>query len=229
MKTSKVARQTVQYEMLNSGQCREISAAAFRILSRTGCIIQNKEARQLLKDAGCIVDGEKVWILEHVTRWALDAAPKSVTLYDRDGDPAVKLEPHEAHFGPVTNTCDIVDTRTGERRATVKKDLEEATVLIDHLENIEWSTNCVTLSDVDGAYDDIEEVHTLLEYSRKPFWYYAQNMDSLNVALEMFAAGAGGVYPGDRIRPYGSGDDGRLSCRRYRRPAPWYDREPAGL
>lgn len=192
MKTSKIARQTVQYEMLDKDQCREIAAAAFRILGRTGCIIQNEEARQLLKDAGCTVDGERVWIPEHVIRGAIASAPESVTLYDRDGGPAVRLEPHEAHFGPVTSTCEIVDVRTGERRLTVKKDLEEAAILIDPLENIEWATNCVTLSDVNDAYDDIEEVHTLLEYSRKPFWYYAKNMDALKVELEMFAVVAGG-------------------------------------
>ncbi|MGN0962143.1 MAG: trimethylamine methyltransferase family protein, partial [Clostridia bacterium] len=192
MKTSKVVKQTVRYEVLNQEQCREIAAAAFRILGRTGCIIQNDEARELLKDAGCTVEGEKVWIPESLIRWALDVAPKSITLYNRDGDPAMKLEPHEVNYGPVTSTCDIVDVRTGERRKTVKKDLEEAAILIDSLENIGWCSDCVTLSDVSEAYDDIDEVHTLLEYSRKPFWYYAKNMDSLKVELEMFAAVAGG-------------------------------------
>lgn len=192
MKTSKTVRQTVQYQMLNNEQCREIAAAAFRILGRTGCVIQNEEARQLLKDAGCTVDGEKVWIPEHLIRWAVNAAPKSITLYNRDGDPAVKLEPHESNFGPVTSTCDIVDVRTGERRETVKKDLQEAAILIDSLENIGWCTDCVTLNDVDDAYDDIEEVHTLLEYSHKPFWYYAKSLSSLKVELEMFSAVAGG-------------------------------------
>ncbi len=192
MKTSKIVKQTAQYEMLNKEQCREIAAAAFRILGRTGCVIQNAEARQLLKDAGCTVEGEKVWIPEHLIRWALDAAPKSITLYNRDGEPAVRLEPHESNFGPVTSTCDIVDVRTGKRRETVKKDLEEAAILIDSLENIGWCTDCVTLNDVDDKYDDIEEVHTLLEYSRKPFWYYAKSLNSLKTELEMFFAVAGG-------------------------------------
>ncbi len=193
MKTSKLVKQTVQYEVLNEAQCKEIAAAAFRILGRTGCIIQNDEARALLKEAGCTVEGEKVWIPEHLIRWALDVAPKCVTLFDRDGEPAMRLEPHEVNFGPVTSTCDIVDVRTGERRKTVKKDLEEAAILIDALDNIGWCSDCVTLSDVNESYDDIAEVHTLLEYSRKPFWYYAKNRDSLKVELEMFQAVAGGA------------------------------------
>ncbi len=242
MKTSKVVKQTVQYEMLNEAQCREIAAAAFRILSRTGCIIQNGEARQLLKEAGCIVDGEKVWIPEHVIRQALDWAPKSVTLYDRDGDPSVKLEPGEAHFGPVTNTCELVDVRTGQRRATVKKDLEEATFLIDALDNIEWSTNCVTLSDVDEAFDDVEEVHTLLTYSHKPFWYYAKNMDSLRVELEMFAAVAGGadafrrkpftinlICPLDALRHSDNGMDQVMACARAGAPVVYIPGTEFGL
>lgn len=193
MKTSKVVKQTVQYQVLNEDQCREITAAAFRILGRTGCIIQNEDARTLLKDAGCTVDGEKVWIPEHVIREALASAPKSIALYNRDGEPCMKLEPHEVNFGPVTSTCDIVDVRTGERRKTVKKDLEEAITLINSLENIGWASDCLTLSDVDEAYDDMEEVHILLEHCTKPFWYYAKNMDSLRVELEMFQAVAGGA------------------------------------
>ena len=82
--------------------------------------------------------------------------------------PAIKLEPYEINFGPVTSTCDIVDIRTGKRRKTVKKRLEEAAILIDALDNIGWCSDCVTLSDVSEAYDDIAEVHTLLEYSHKP-------------------------------------------------------------
>lgn len=193
MKTSKVVKQTVQYQVLNEEQCREIAAAAFRILGRTGCIIQNEEARTLLKDAGCTVDGEKVWIPEHVIRETLASAPKSIALYNRDGEPCMKLEPHEVNFGPVTSTCDIVDVRTGERRKTVKKDLEEAITLINSLENIGWASDCLTLSDVDEAYDDVEEVHILLENCTKPFWYYAKNMTSLEAELEMFQAVAGGA------------------------------------
>ena len=190
--TNKTVNQTVKYEVLSEGQCQEISAAAFRILGRTGCIIQNEDARNLLKEAGCSVEGERVWIPETLIRWALDVAPKCVTLYNRDGDSAMKLEPHEVNFGPVTSTCDIVDVRTGERRKTVKQDLIDAIILMDELENIGWCSDCVTLSDVNEAYDDIDEVATLLEYCRKPFWYYAKNMDSLNYQLEMFAAVAGG-------------------------------------
>lgn len=193
MKTSKVVKQTVQYQVLNEEQCREIAAAAFRILGRTGCIIQNEEARALLKDAGCTVDGEKVWIPEHVIRETLASAPKSIALYNRDGEPCMKLEPHEVNFGPVTSTCDIVDVRTGERRKTVKKDLEEAITLINSLENIGWASDCLTLSDVDEAYDDVEEVHILLENCTKPFWYYAKNMTSLEAELEMFRVVAGGA------------------------------------
>ena len=242
MKTSKVVKQTVQYEVLNHGQCREIAASAFRILERTGCIIQNDEARQLLQDAGCTVDGEKVWIPEHLIRWALDVASKSITLYNRDGDPAIKLEPYEINFGPVTSTCDIVDIRTGKRRKTVKKDLEEAAILIDALDNIGWCSDCVTLSDVSEAYDDIAEVHTLLEYSHKPFWYYAKNMDSLKVELEMFSAVAGGdnafrrkpftvnlICPLDALRHSNNGMAQVMECARAGAPVVYIPGTEFGL
>ncbi|MDO5410338.1 MAG: trimethylamine methyltransferase family protein [Lachnospiraceae bacterium] len=197
MKMNKVEKSTVMYRALNEEQCREIAAAAIRILGRTGCVIQNEKAVALLKEAGCVTQGDHVWIPETLIRWALDAAPESITLYNRDGEPAMRAEPGEFNFGPVTSTCDIIDIKTGERRKSVKKDLEEAAVLMDSLENLAWASDCLTLSDVNPAYCDITEVSVLLQNTRKPFWYYAQNIDNLKIQFEMFETVAGGE---DKLR-----------------------------
>lgn len=201
MKINNTEKRTVRYEFLSAAQCGEIAASAFRILGRTGCVVQNTEALTLLREAGCVTEGERVWIPETLLRWAVDAAPKSITLFDREGAPALRLEPYEVNFGPVTNTCEIIDLRTGARRPTVRKDLEEAAVLLDSLDNLAWASDCVTLNDVKPAYRDIAEVHTLLRYSRKPFWYYAHSTENLKVQFEMFEAVAGGA-DALRLRPF---------------------------
>lgn len=192
MKTNKTYRQSVKYQVLNESQCAEIAASAFRILSRTGCIIKNARALKLLKENGCTVEGERVWIPESLIRQTISYAPKSITLYNREGEPAVRLEPGKFNFGPVTNTCDIIDLRTGERRKSTKQDLIEAAILIDNMDNLAWSSDCVTMNDVDQSYADVEEVRIMLEYSKKPFWYFAHNIENLKAEFEMFERAAGG-------------------------------------
>lgn len=201
MKTNKIFKQAVKYEVLNESQCAEIAASAFRILERTGCIIKNEQARDLLKEKGCVVKGEQVWIPESLIRSTIDSAPKSITLYNRDGEVALRLEKGEFNFGPVTSTCEIIDLRTGERRKSTRQDLIEAAILIDHLDNLAWSSDCLTINDVDQSYADVEEARVMLEYSKKPFWYYAHNMENLKAEFEMFEAAAGGADE-LKLRPF---------------------------
>ena len=113
----------------------------------------------------------------------VETAPKSITLYDREGNFAFRLDPNSFHFGPVTSTCDILDLRTGERRSSTKKDLEECAILLDALDNISWNSDICTLNDVDQTYADVEEVCTLLQNTRKPFWYFASSMENLEAPV----------------------------------------------
>lgn len=68
MKVNYTLQRSVSYQILNEEQCAEIAGAAYRILARTGCIVQNQKALALLKEAGCMVDGDHVWIPETLTR-----------------------------------------------------------------------------------------------------------------------------------------------------------------
>ena len=49
MKVNYTLQQSVKYQILNESQCAEIAGAAYRILARTGCIVQNQKALALLK------------------------------------------------------------------------------------------------------------------------------------------------------------------------------------
>ena len=71
----------------------------------------------------------------------------------------------------------------------------------DALDNISWNSDICTLNDVDQTYADVEEVCTLLQNTRKPFWYFASSMENLEAQYEMFKAVAGGAET-LRIRPF---------------------------
>ncbi|MFY9272630.1 MAG: trimethylamine methyltransferase family protein, partial [Thermacetogeniaceae bacterium] len=53
---------TPQLKWVTDAQLEQIHYATLEVLERTGIVVKNKEALKLLKDAGCRVEGEHVWI-----------------------------------------------------------------------------------------------------------------------------------------------------------------------
>ena len=91
------------------------------LLETTGVEIPVPEALDLLRSAGATIDGSRVRIPERLVRWALETAPKQITLHDRDGRPALHLEGDNDFFGPGSDCLNVLDHRTGERRRATSR------------------------------------------------------------------------------------------------------------
>ena len=191
MKSNVVARQSVQYRVWDDSQCAQVVNAAFRVLERTGCLVQNEKALNLMKDAGCSVDAERVRIPSSLMQWAIDSAPAAFSLYDRFGRPAMKLEPYETNYGPVLGTTFFLDHETGEKRRGLKADMINAALVLEACPNMGYATGMVVPSDVEPAISEVHEVHTILPIATKPILYYAQNIDNLRDQVEMLEVVAG--------------------------------------
>lgn len=179
------------YQTLNQEECAKVAESAYRILENTGCIIHNAEAREILHKAGGAVEGELVKIPVSLTKWAVEKAPSVVTLYDREGNPAMDLAPGKVYFGPAITITQIDDLETGKRRASVKADSANAAILMDALENVSWVSPCTSASDVKASVADIAELHAILPCTRKPVMYWSQSVHNLEYQFEMFEAVAG--------------------------------------
>ena len=181
----------IQYRALNDAQCAQVAESIYRVLENTGCVVHSAYARELLAKAGCTVEGELVKIPASVTKWAIEKAPSTVTVYDREGNPAMVLEPGKVHFGPGITITQIEDLDTAAPRDTVKQDSVNAATLLDALDNVSWVSACTSPSDVDAAIVDLAELHAILPNTHKPVMYWAQSMKSLEYQFEMFEAVAG--------------------------------------
>lgn len=192
MRTNSINKQNVQYRMWNDEQCQRIIDSSYRILERTGCIVKNDRARDLLKNAGCTIDGEHVYIPSGLMQWAIDRAPSSINLYSREGKPAMRLSPYEVNYGPAITCTHIIDYKTNEVRRGTQKDAANIAQLIDNLPNIAWASALISISDVDQNIADIWEVYTLLQNTTKPFMFWAQNIENLKYQFQMMETVAGG-------------------------------------
>ena len=73
-------------QMLSDSQLAEIHHASLEILRRTGVRVHDREVRDLLGDAGCLIsDGELVKFPAAVVEEAVRHAPSRIVLCSNDG------------------------------------------------------------------------------------------------------------------------------------------------
>lgn len=186
--------QKIQYRVLDDANCKDIADAAYRILANTGCQIHNEKVLEILKQAGCQVEEQEqlVRIPEEISRKAVADAPSEITLYNREGQPAMELKPGAVYFGPAITIAAIEDLETGKRRPSVEQDSVNAVVLMDALDNISWVSPLTSPQDVDASVSDLIELKTVLANTNKPVMYWSQSLKNLKYQFEMFEAACSG-------------------------------------
>ena len=181
----------ITYQVWNREECAEIMEAVYAVLENTGCEVQHEGARTLMAKAGCRVDESRVHIPASLMKWAIESAPKEVTLFDRSGDAAMELKPGNSFFGPPITTVFVKDMKTGEKRRGTRADAANAAIVCDALPNIDWVCAMSGISDGNVHLPDLYEVYEMLLYTKKPVMYWATDLQNLSYEFEMFEAVAG--------------------------------------
>jgi trimethylamine--corrinoid protein Co-methyltransferase len=161
-------RPTIQ--MLSPELIASILAEAKRIMSETGMEIRGEGLRRRLLDAGLRTDaGGRVLFAPEVVDRAIASAPKSFTLFDRDGQPRAEIGGWNVHFIPGSSGLKIMDHRTGETRLANSTDFVEYARLGDGLPHIPYlATAFSTNADIEPQVSDAWRLYMVLTNSKKP-------------------------------------------------------------
>ncbi len=186
------AQVTPGIRLLSDDQKKEVHSATLELLRRTGVKVLVGEVRDLLEEAGCWLDGERVRIPPHLIDWAIDVAPSRVVLCDRDGEPAMTLEGRKGYYGTGSDTPFVLDAETGERRQAVLSDVANVARLVDALEHIDFLMCMGIASDVTESISDLYHFREMLSNTTKPLVYTAWDRQNLEAIVEMAEAVAGG-------------------------------------
>src|ERR1019366_6815136 len=108
------------------------------ILGRTGVVVRDAAALALLKEAGTAIDGERVRMKAHLVESALQSAPRSISIYCRDGQPAMCLEGWNSYFGTGSDCPSAIDPDARQHRPSTKADVGRIAQLCDKLPNIDF-------------------------------------------------------------------------------------------
>lgn len=185
--------QTTVWEMLSEDQCEELFMTTLEVLERTGAEIQNEEARTIFEKAGCWVDGNRVRIPSALSEWAVRSAPSRVTLCDRNGNRALRLETTNAYYGPGQGNLYVIDPLTSERRKPVKADVVKTGIVCDGLKNVDFVMNNGLPTDVKESLAEVHAFEALVTNTTKPIVQSIQGVEQGQAILDMAAAVAGSL------------------------------------
>ncbi len=154
---------------VGQAQLERLHQAAVQILESTGLNVHHPEMRRQLADAGArLGEGARTYLPAAMVERALRSARRQVTIYNRLGEPAMTLGPHQIYFGTGSDLVYTRDLETGERRQSVLDDVGRAARVCDALDEIDFVMSFALPSDVPNEQAEPQQFYALLRNSTKP-------------------------------------------------------------
>ena len=140
--------------VLTDAQVERIHEESLAVLARTGMRIDSAQARRILGEAGASVDEaeRRVRFPRELVEHALAAAPRRFSLGGRRPGFALPMNAGECTLMPDGEMTTVWDAEAGVRRAPVLQDWEDATRLIDTIDEVGAYWRMITSGiDADGG------------------------------------------------------------------------------
>lgn len=193
MTSSKIFWQP-QLRMMDESNIDMLHNDALRILSEIGLNVHHPAVRNQLKNAGAILDGEhRVRIPADLVAASLDTAPKEVTVYDREGQAAMPLDPNQIYFGTGSDLIYTYDSTQNAQRFSLLADVERSAKLCERLDEIDFVMSFGLPSDVSNEDAEPNQYYAILRNTKKPAIMTSfSGLEALERTHEMACLVAGG-------------------------------------
>ena len=180
-------------KVLGNRELWDIHCASLDTLEHVGVDVHDEQAREALLDAGARADGaERIRLPAKLVKSSLDKCSPVVLLHGREGVSPLRVGGSRLYYGTCGYPTSVLDWRTGEFRAPLFSDLEEAVRLTDVLENIDFIMPPLSPEDVDQDAVDRYQWMAGLLYTRKPVVNQCYDAAGLRDMVTMASEVAGG-------------------------------------
>ena len=172
-----------------------IHYATLEVLEKTGVIVESDKALKILEEAGCTVDYQKhlALIPPYLVKEALLKKPKNVTLYARNPKNDVRLDGRHSFLCTDGSGMYTIDPKTGERRASTKKDLSMSAKIADYLDVIGIYWPMITSQDVPAHVRVLHDLEASLANTEKHVMFETTiTPDEARFQIDMAALVVGG-------------------------------------
>ncbi|MFT4539577.1 MAG: trimethylamine--corrinoid protein Co-methyltransferase [Planctomycetota bacterium] len=148
----------------------DIIEESLTILAETGVIVDYEPAFRFLRERGFEGDEStmRIRMSREQVREAIGQAPKSIELYDREGNLHASLGEDRVHFVPASSALKFLDDQTGEMRDPTSLDFTRYVRVADGLKNIAYLSTAFVPMDVPAGIADAWRLFLSLSHSKKP-------------------------------------------------------------
>ena len=183
-----------QYRLLTEDQIKRLHTATLELLETVGVKVQHDGALRMMADAGCSVQDNGIvripnWLVEE----AIGSAPSRITVYNRLGQEALRLEGRRIHFGMGTDLVNTYDIHKGGLRESRLGDVANAARVADALPEIDFIASFALPQDSPANMMYLDAFKTELENATKPIFFTAAGLADIRLINEMAAAVVGGA------------------------------------
>lgn len=163
------------------------------LLARVGIDFKTPRALEVLEKFGCPVDYERTWasIPRELVEWALQQAPRVVTLSARDPARDVILDGSRPHHTTDSQGTQVIDLETGELHDSTADDLGKGLLFADALDMIEIVNVMISASDVPGHLRTLRHFAMAFSQTSKHVRTGVLNADQVPFLVELVKAATG--------------------------------------
>ena len=171
--------------LLTQEQVEKIHESSLEILEEVGLKVRFEPARELLKQHGCSVDGERVKFPRAVVEKYRKMVPSSFTFHARDP----KFDKTIPEDSPVIVTAssapDIIDPVTGQERRAESSDIARIAHLINELPGYDMFSISTLADDAPPDQFTISRLYPAIKYCLKPIRVTTTDMKDTMAVMEM--------------------------------------------
>lgn len=178
--------------VLSDEEIYELHLATLELLERTGVEVYEEEGLDLLKKAGCLADGVRVFIPSRLVKKALGTVPERAAIRGRDGQKGMLLEDSRRYYGTGSDCPTTIDLNTGERRNSQLQDVATLAKVADYCPNINFVMSMALANDMPAHTADVHEFVTMVNNTSKPLVFTAFSLNSLQAIHRICAIATGG-------------------------------------
>lgn len=178
--------------LLTQEQVEKIHDASLDVLEETGMKVRFEPARELFKNHGCSVEGERVRFPRAIVEKYRKMMPPSFTFYARDP----KFDKTIPQDSPVIVTAssapDIIDPVTGRERRAESIDIARIAHLINELPGYDMFSISTLADDAPQDQFTVSRLYPSIKYCVKPIRVTTTNMkDTLSIVKMMYLVAGG--------------------------------------
>jgi trimethylamine---corrinoid protein Co-methyltransferase len=191
--------------ILSAEEVEAIHDATLRVLSEVGVVLTQPAARDLLADAGAVLNGDRVRLPAELVQACIARCPSQVSIRGRDGK-TMKLGDGTLHWHNLGGAATVYDAGAGRCRPATLQDVVDSTRLLDALDGVTNITPFFTPQDVPGPLMALAMYRHALPHTTKPLQgpgtqtavevrYAARMAEVVGPAAEVISLGISPISP----------------------------------